>query len=77
MAGSDKLFPAGDPRHGGTYNYFSMTQNVNGQVVPHRGIYSTRLLADQVQDVVGGFSKKPDPWFVWWTPVAPALRDTT
>ena len=71
MAGSDKLFPAGDPRHGGTYNYFSMTQNINGQVVPHRGIYSTRLLADQVQDVVGGFSKKPDPWFVWWTPVAP------
>ena len=71
MAGSDKVFPARDPRHGGTYNYFSMTQNVNGQVVPHRGIYSTRLLADQVRDVVGGFSKKPDPWFVWWTPVAP------
>ena len=71
MAGSDKVFPAGDPLHGGTYNYFSMTQNVNGQVVAHPGIYSTRLLADQVQDVVGGFSKKPDPWFVWWTPVAP------
>ena len=37
MAGSDKVFPAGDPLHGGTYNYFSMTQNVNGQVVAHPG----------------------------------------
>jgi len=71
MAGSDKVFPASDPLHGSTYNYFSMTQNINGEVVPHPGIYSTRLLADQVQDVVGGFSRKPDPWFVWWTPVAP------
>ncbi len=71
IAGSDKVFPAGDPLHGGTYNYFSMTQNINGKVVPHPGIYSSRLLAQQVQDVVGGFSKKPDPWFVWWTPVAP------
>ncbi len=71
LAGSDKVFPAGHPLHGGTYNYFSMTQNINGKVVPHPGVYSTRLLSQQVQDVVGGFSKKPDPWFVWWTPVAP------
>jgi len=71
IAGSDHIFPAGSRLHGGTYNYFSMTQNINGRVVPHHGIYSSKLTAQQVQHTIGTFSAAKKPWFVWWTPVAP------
>ena len=74
-AGSDKVFPTNSRLHGSTYNYFAMTQNINGTVVPHPGVYSTRLLANQVQRVLTGFTQKEQkkPWFVWWTPVAPHM----
>lgn len=71
MAGSDHRFPAGSPDKGGTYNYFSMTQNINGKVVPHPGTYSTNLLAGQTRDLLTRFGAAKKPWFVWWTPVAP------
>jgi arylsulfatase A-like enzyme len=70
-AGSDHRFPAGSPLHGGTYNYFSMTQNINGKIVPHHGTYSTDLLAGQARGLIAKFGAAKKPWFLWWTPVAP------
>lgn len=71
MAGSDHVFPASSPYKGGTYSYFSMTQNINGKVVPHHGRYSTNLLGGQTRGVLGKFGATKKPWFIWWTPVAP------
>ncbi len=59
------------PGHGGTYQYFDTTLNVDGRLVPHRGTYTTDLTARATQDLVTSFGRRPDPWFVWWTPVAP------
>ena len=70
MAGTDHLLAAGDPHHGGgTYNYFSMTQNVNGQVVLPRAIYSTRRARGAGAAACRRLlERSPTPWFVWWTP---------
>jgi N-acetylglucosamine-6-sulfatase len=60
------------PGHGGTYQYFDTTLNVDGRLVPHRGEYTTDLTARTVQSVVRQFGRgQAKPWFVWWTPVAP------
>ncbi|WP_101523312.1 sulfatase family protein [Nocardioides houyundeii] len=59
-------------RAGGTYDYFHLTANVNGEQVSWPGRYSTDLTAEQTGEVVDAFSQDPDrPWFVWWNPVAP------
>ena len=71
-AGSDHLWPLGDPRFGGgTYDYFDLAENVNGSIHAFPGRYSTDVLADQAREVISRFSRRPAPWFVWWTPVAP------
>lgn len=70
-AGSDHIWPASSPNKGGTYNYMAMTQNINGRIVPHPGIYSTNLLGKQTRAVLKDFEGNGKPWFVWWTPVAP------
>ena len=59
------------PGHGGTYQYFDTTLNVDGRLVPHPGEYTTDLTARTAQQLVRSFGRKPAPWFVWWTPVAP------
>ncbi|MDQ6641772.1 MAG: sulfatase [Actinomycetota bacterium] len=71
MGGSDHLYPVSSPLHGGTYNYWSMTQVINGKVVPHRGRYSTDVTAQQTRTTLTQFGNKKKPWFIWWTPVAP------
>jgi N-acetylglucosamine-6-sulfatase len=71
MAGSDHIYPVGTRLHGGTYNYFSMTQVINGTVTPNHGRYSTDVTAAETRKTVTQFGKAQKPWFIWWTPTAP------
>jgi N-acetylglucosamine-6-sulfatase len=71
MSGLDTIWPAGSPYQGNTYNYFSFTQNVNGQTVANRGRYSSTVIADEVIGLVGKYAGQKKPWFLWVTPVAP------
>ena len=71
LAGSDHAWYAGDPFTGGTYDYFNLVQNVNGRIVGSPGLYSTDVLAGQTRALVRRFGRHNDPWFIWWTPVAP------
>jgi N-acetylglucosamine-6-sulfatase len=71
MAGSDHIWHTGDPFHGGTYDYFSLVQNVNGRIVGAPGRYSTDVTAHQTRGLIDRFGRKREPWFIWWTPVAP------
>ena len=75
MTGLDTIWPDGSPYRGNTYNYFSFTQNINGVTVPHRGQYSSTVIADEVIGLVDayGVERKTTgkPWFLWVTPVAP------
>ena len=71
-AGSDHLWDYDDPNHGGgTYSYNHLVQNINGEIHSFPGRYSTDVVAEQARQVIAGFSKTRDPWFVWWTPTAP------
>lgn len=58
-------------RVGGTYSYFHLTSNVNGEVRSWPGRYSTDVMAEQTQDLVRRFTRSGSPWFIWWNPVAP------
>src|SRR5680860_69156 len=71
MAGSDHTWHPGDPFRGGTYDYFALVQNVNGKIVASPDRYSTDVLAGQTRGVIEDFGRHRDPWFVWWTPIAP------
>jgi arylsulfatase A-like enzyme len=71
MVGLQKHWPAGSPYRGGTYNYFSFTQNINGQVVPHRGDYSSDIIGKQVRSLIDKYHRADKPFFMWVTPVAP------
>jgi N-acetylglucosamine-6-sulfatase len=71
LAGSDHQWRSGDPFRGGTYDYFGLVQNVNGSIVGSPGRYSTDVLAQQARALVRRFGRHRDPWFIWWTPVAP------
>lgn len=71
MAGSDHTWHSGDPFRGGTYDYFSLVQNLNGRIVGSPGRYSTDVLAEQTRGLVQRFGRRLDPWFIWWNPVAP------
>ncbi|MBV9831696.1 MAG: sulfatase [Marmoricola sp.] len=73
-AGSDHRWPLGSPMYGGgTYSYFDLVENIDGQVHAYPGRYSTDVLAQQTRQVIDGFGRQKSPWFVWWTPVAPHL----
>ena len=71
MAGSDHRWHSWDPFHGGTYAYFNLTQNVNGEIKSFPGRYSTGVLGAQTRSLITKFGRGKAPWFVWWTPVAP------
>jgi arylsulfatase A-like enzyme len=71
LAGSDHHWHAGDPFVGGTYDYFDLVQNVNGRIMASSGRYSTDVLAEQTRGLVERFGRHREPWFIWWTPVAP------
>ncbi len=70
-AGSDHAWSPGDPFAGGTYAYFSLTSNVNGEIRSWPGEYSTTVMGRQTRDLIDRFSADRKPWFVWWNPVAP------
>ncbi len=67
----EHTWPKGSPYVGGTYDYTSFTQNVNGRVVSNRGRYSSDVVGEQVRSLVGRYGKADHPWFIWATPVAP------
>jgi arylsulfatase A-like enzyme len=71
MVSIEHVWPKGSPYVGGTYDYRSFTQNVNGTVVPHRGQFSSTVVGDEVRGLVGTYAKTGHPWFIWATPVAP------
>ena len=72
MTGLDTIWPVGSPYAGNTYDYFSFTQNINGTVVLHPGQYSSDVVGNEVNNLLGGYAKGPrKPWFMWVTPVAP------
>ncbi|MCW2758437.1 MAG: hypothetical protein JWO46_2183 [Nocardioidaceae bacterium] len=75
MAGLDTIWPAGSPYAGNTYDYFSMTQNINGRTVSNAGKYSAEVVGDETIGLVDKYApksgQKPAPWFMWVTPVAP------
>ncbi len=71
MVSIEHRWPKGSPYVGGTYDYNSFTQNVNGRVVSNRGRYSSGVVGDQVRSLVGKYGKTGHPWFIWATPVAP------
>ena len=73
MVSIEKRWPVGSPYRGGTYNYQSFTQNVNGKVVGNRGTYSSVVVGDEVQSLIGKYDGTGHPWFIWATPVAPHL----
>ncbi|HET7350388.1 MAG TPA: sulfatase [Marmoricola sp.] len=70
-AGSDRAWLPWETYGGGTYDYFSLTQNINGRLESFPGRYSTGVLAEQTRQLVRDFGRGSKPWFVWWTPVAP------
>jgi N-acetylglucosamine-6-sulfatase len=71
MVGLDTAWPAGSPYAGSTYNYFAFTQNVNGRTVPHAEQYSSTVIGDEVQGLIGKYHRADKPFFMWVTPVAP------
>jgi len=71
MVSVEKDWPAGSPYAGGTYDYRSFTQNVNGTVVSNRGRYSSAVVGAQVRSLVGKYGRTGHPWFIWAAPVAP------
>jgi hypothetical protein len=73
MVSIEKRWPVGSPYRGGTYNYQSFTQNVNGKVVGNRGTYSSVVVGDEVKSLIGKYDGTGHPWFIWATPVAPHL----
>ncbi len=70
-AGSDHEWGTAGSFYGGTYYYYNLVQNVNGRIVASPGRYSTDVLAEQTQRLIGRFGRKKNPWFIWWNPVAP------
>jgi N-acetylglucosamine-6-sulfatase len=71
LAGSDHNWALGEPIHGNTYDYFNLVQNINGRIVASPGRYSTDVMAEQTRRLIDRFGKRPSPWFLWWTPIAP------
>ncbi len=70
-AGSDHVWRAIDPFNGGTYAYFNLVENVDGELKSFVGRYSTDVMAEQTRWLISRFGSRPDPWFIWWNPVAP------
>lgn len=73
MAGLDTDWPTWSSNAGDTYNYFAMTQNVNGVVVPHHGTYSSTLVADETRGLISKYHRAGKPWFIFSAPVAPHI----
>lgn len=75
-AGSDHVWGPGElyrgqPMHGSTYAYFDFTQNIDGRLHNYEGEYSTDVLAEQTRELITRFGAEQQPWFIWFTPVAP------
>ena len=60
-AGSDHLWRPGDPLRGGTYDYFDLTQNVNGQIRSFPGqLLHRRARGPGAARASRGFGTEPD-----------------
>ena len=67
MAGLDN----GGGLGGGTYDYFNLTQNINGTTTVNPGRYSSTVIADQAIGLVRDYSTSQQPFLMWLNPVAP------
>ncbi|TIC89064.1 arylsulfatase [Nocardioides sp. GY 10113] len=54
-----------------TYYYRGLQLNINGQLHPFIGQYSTSVLADQADQVLGAPQRTERPWYLWLNYVAP------
>lgn len=75
-AGSDHTWRPGEKFRGrafsgGTYAYYNLTQNIDGELRTFPGQYSTHVLAKQTRSLITRFGATGQPWFLWFTPVAP------
>jgi N-acetylglucosamine-6-sulfatase len=72
---TDRAFSAGGLVYGGTYDFFNLASNVNGEIRTWPGRYTTEVTGEQARAMVDRFAEGEDggdrPWFVWWNPVAP------
>jgi len=68
---SDHEWKPWDRFQGGTYDYFNLVENINGKIVGFPGRYTTDVTAGQTRSLIRKYSKGEQPWFIWWTPVAP------
>ena len=70
-AGTDHNWRPWETYRGGTYDYFDLAQNVNGEIRSFPGRYTTGVTAAQTRRLLTRFGHHRAPWFIWWTPVAP------
>lgn len=70
-AGVQTEFTPTSPFVGGTYSYFSFTENVDGTLTSHRGEYSSTTIANDTAELVRAYHEREAPWFIWMNPVAP------
>jgi len=72
---SDHLWQSGDDFKGGTYDYFNLVENINGKITGFPGRYTTDVTAGQTRSLISKYAAGQEPWFIWWTPVAPHHGD--
>ena len=71
MAALDPGWRLGKLEGGGVYNYFDMTQNVNGAVTFNTGEYSAEVIGRQASALVGAYHDARAPFFLYLAPPAP------
>lgn len=71
MASLETRWPRGSRYSGGTYNYMSFTQNINGRVRMNKGKYSSNVVAVEAANLVSKYHRSSKPFFLWVNPVAP------
>jgi arylsulfatase A-like enzyme len=64
--------PRGSGISGGTYNYLNTPFNINGRLdTSHRGEYQTNVLGRFSRELVTGYSRIDQPFFLYLSSVAP------
>ena len=64
-------FPWSHRLSGSTYHYFDTTFNADGRLEPHQGEYNTNVIGEKARKLIGKYSRKPAPFFLWVSSVAP------
>jgi N-acetylglucosamine-6-sulfatase len=68
---TNRIYGEGTPEAGGTYSYFATALNDNGVLHANKGVYQTRLLGGEAEDMVDELARSTRPFFLWASFVAP------